>query len=268
MYTWLEQELNNIKQPDFHQTGIDELVESSVMLKGYNFPYSYTKFHEVFSGVRLFRKRGHYRIIVFAQPKVVMLDQKKVVYIGFTEIGEHAYFRGEDLLSKDNKNVYVYEKDHDFIDEGLENSTLTFADWLKARYDAERSSHSATEWNAITDGTIDFNDKEKKIIEARKHFHWEVIGRSDDGNFIFKITNLSSITLPYISIGMRSRDRSLNSKLWIPVSDLEPSCTKIIEKEVYGASINPNLLEVYELPEPNPLDKEKYWEFRIQENSD
>ena len=78
----------------------------------------------------------------------------------------------------------------------------------------------------------------------------------------FEVTNGSHVRLPYLSIGIRSKDGRLIGGVWLPVSSIAPGETAIVEKDVYRDLVEPSAVEAYAKPDPDPEDRERYWEFR------
>jgi hypothetical protein len=111
--------------------------------------------------------------------------------------------------------------------------------------------------------------EELAILEARKHFRWRVVGVASNEDLQFEIHNGSTITLPYLSVGIRGTLRPqnrgpgpLHGGLFLAVSSILPGETKIVEYDCYKKYVIPETTEVFEVPEPGPEDRNQYWEFR------
>jgi len=142
-----------------------------------------------------------------------------------------------------------------------------FEQWVEAKCTAARSLFKKKQWEAIEKGPLPFSEQEKAVVEARKKFGWKVVGVAYDGELRFEVYNGSTMTLPYLSVGVRGELRPpksgpLNGGVWLPVSSVLPGETRIVEKDCYKDLVDPNDIEVFEQPEPEPEDRDCYWEFR------
>src|SRR5262249_4716924 len=137
----------------------------------------------------------------------------------------------------------------------------TFSVWLEKRGRSARKMYSKKEWNAILHGPAPFTPKEEKIVAARRRFRWRVVGITESGDLHFEGTNGSDRGLPVLSIGIRGRD-GLEGGVYLAVSHLEPGETAVVVKDAYKDLIPPTDVEAYALPDPEPEDRECYWEFR------
>ena len=82
------------------------------------------------------------------------------------------------------------------------------------------------------------------------------------GALRFRVENASEMMLPYLSVGIRSKDGRIEGGVWLPTLHLAPGENAVIEKGCYRGLIEPGNLEAFPLPDPTPEDRERYWEFR------
>jgi hypothetical protein len=75
------------------------------------------------------------------------------------------------------------------------------------------------------------------------------------------------MVLPYLSLGIRGQLRPpktepLHGGVWLPVSSISPGETRVVVKDCYKDLVDPREVEVFDQPDPEPEDRERYWEFR------
>jgi hypothetical protein len=87
----------------------------------------------------------------------------------------------------------------------LRKAADTFGEWLERRAHAARKRYTKREWADILQGPPPFTPEEWAVVAARRLFRWRVIGVSEAGDLRYEVTNGSGRTLPYLSIGIRSR---------------------------------------------------------------
>jgi hypothetical protein len=98
-------------------------------------------------------------------------------------------------------------------------------------------------------------------VKRRRDFTWRFLGIVDGRQLQFQVTNNSDGLLPYFSIGIRTKDRRLVGAVWLPVASLVPGESMCIEKECYADLASAEELEPFELPDPTPSTRFRYWEF-------
>jgi hypothetical protein len=52
------------------------------------------------------------------------------------------------------------------------------------------------------------------------------------------------------------------ARLELLVSSVSPGETRVVEKDCYKDLVDPKDVEVFEQPDPEPEDRDRYWEFR------
>lgn len=264
MFEWFDQELDRIKTRKFHlvdgpATGkLRDAVESC----DFPLPPSYKEFVLRFGNARLYRSGSNWLVQVYAGPREAETDQSEsFIQFGRTE-GSLAYFK-ESLLSASEESP-VFEWLHK---QGIRQTANRFEDWLKTKCDSARRRYKKKEWEAIERGPPPFTVHEHAIVEARKQFQWRVVGVAPNEDLLIEVHNGSTMTLPYLSVGLRGKLRPPNSGTsasgaFLPVASILPGESKVIEFDCYKNFVAPEDTEVFELPPPGPEDREQYWEFR------
>ncbi len=259
MFEWLKDEMDRIKTRKFHVVDGPlsdeqrELVEQSDL----PVPPSYKQFVIQFGNAKLYRQGSIYRVQVFNVPTDYRSDDGHVLlHFGRTDIAL-AYFRESMLVPGEESPVFEWEHE-----QGLLEAASGFEEWLKTRCFAARKLFAKKEWAAIEEGPPPFTEQEQAIVEARRKFRWQVIGIADNGNLMFEVHNGSNMVLPFLSIGVRAKNGKLNGGVWLPVSSIQPGKTCIIEKDCYKNWLLPEEVDVFEEPDPEPEDRDLYWEFR------
>ena len=68
--------------------------------------------------------------------------------------------------------------------------------------------------------------------------------------------------VPFLSIGVRSRAGDLQGGIRLPVAHIAPGQLAVVAQDTYRDLIDPGDVEVYSLPDPEPEERARYWEFR------
>lgn len=256
MYEWLEQEIAEIQTRSFHvvdgprPTGQSEAREEDAL------PASYRAFVLRFGNARLYRQGSGYAVGVRAE-----LEPSKsaagepLQCIGHFE-DARAYFRDDLLVPGEEPPVFEWGSG------GLRLVADSFKDWLESRCALVRRRFGKKRWAEIIRGPKPFTDEEQAIVEARRQFRWCFLGVGEKSVLRYEVENGSSRTLPYLSIGIRSKDGRIAGGVWLPVSHVAPGTRAIVEKECYRNIAAPEDLVPFALPDPGPEDRERYWEFR------
>lgn len=263
MYEWLEEEIASIKTPKFHlvKASVSEAKDnnSEGLLK--ILPPSYLEFRVKFGAAKLYRYSNHYQVIIAGTLNQVTIDENEsLVSFGFSSSHGYAYFLSS--LLRPNLESPVFEYDPDDGGGPLTGGIITFDEWLSFRCEDARISYSDKKWQQILDGPPPFTAEERLIVEARNQFVWHVIGVSANGDIQILVRNNSQITIPFLSLGVRARDGSINGSVRLTVKDIEPGQERVIERDCYKDLIAPDEIVVFSLPDPNPEDRDVYWEFK------
>ena len=254
MYEWLKKEIQKVKTRRFHV--VDGPSPASQLFGGAGDPPppSYREFLSLFGGARLYHRGGSYLLGV--RREAVVAPDGNLWCIGhFDEY--RAYFRRQELASDCEAPVYEWSRG------GLREVGESFDVWLESRARSARRSLGRKAWKQIMDGPSPFTLNERTIVEARKQFRWRVVGvNPSSGALRFEISNGSNRTLPYLSLGVRARDGRMEGGVRLPVASIEPGTVRVIERECYKGILAPDEVEVFSLPDPEPEDRDRYWEFR------
>ena len=115
-------------------------------------------------------------------------------------------------------------------------------------------------WSKIVRGPDPFSPRELKVIEARRQISWQVLGIDPEGRHIVTVANSGSLTLPVLTVGVRSLDRRLNGALRLNTSEVGPGRTAVLHVSCYQGLLPPDQLELFTLPDPEPEDRMQYVE--------
>lgn len=254
-YDWLKKEAQEIGTKRFHV--IEALAEFELqnVLGDDILPAEYKDFVRELGRAKLYRQGGYYKVGVIAPPEEAKLTTgEDLLRIGHFD-DARAYFKSTDLTAGGVVPVFEWGAG------GLRSAAGGFEDWLKKRCVAARKKYGAR-WKDIVRGPQPFSAWEIDIVEARRHFHWKVLGVTPDGDLRFEVENLSELTLPYLSIGVRSLDGKFEGGVWLPVSQIAPRTRAVLERDCYKKLVDPANVQLFALPDPEPEDRERYWEFR------
>jgi len=263
-YQWLEDEIAEVKTRKYFciDGPASEELRQAVEEFGDRFPESYKQFVLRFGNAKLYRLRGAYELGVLAGPRQWQSKDGQELL----EIGHYSEWRAffKDSLLVDGSESPVFES----TTSGLRRVADGFYSWLRMRSKAIRKRIGKRRWAEIVNGPKPFTEKEMEVVRARRLFKWKVMGTTQDNDLIFVVTNNSCRVLPYLSVGVRAKDGSLEGRVWLSVGDLKPGHAKRIQKDCYKRHVPPDALEVYSLPDPEPEDRDRYWEFQELSNND
>ncbi len=258
MFDWLEHELSTIRTRRFHvvDAAADPSFRAAVAGSEAPVPASYRDFVLRFGNAKLYRKGGYYMVGVLAGPVEEQSQEGEILYrIGHYQ-SSNAYFKLSLLRGGEESPVF----------EGNEGRMVEVADgfeeWLKKRCKAARGKYSKQEWAAILAGPRPFTSDERTIIEARRRFTCRVVGVTREGKLLLEVHNGSGMILPFLSLGVRWKDQSLQGAIWLPVSQVRPGQTAVVEHQVYKGIVGTWAIELFVLGDPEPEDRERFWEFK------
>ena len=260
MYEWLEKEISEIKWRKFHIIDTDSVGNIYPELPEVysSLPPSYMVFVSKFSSANFYKNltRDSYQIgVIYPPQEKILKNGEKLLCIGHFDDSK-AYFRCSELVPGSESSVL------EWTEEGFEQIADSFEEWLTKRCKDARKSYTKKAWKEIVNRPKPFTAKEEAIVEARRQFQWRFIGFDDGGDAMIEVKNNSQLVLPYLSIGVRTKDNTLEGGAWLDVSDIKPGQECVIKRGLYKNLITPDNTEVYSLPEPLPEDRERYWEFR------
>lgn len=265
MFEWLDKELARSHTPKFHlldglaSSELRQAVESS----DYPLPPSYKEFVLRYGNARLYRKLSYWLVEVYVGPREAENNQgERLIQFGRSHTSL-AYFKESLLLAGCESPTFEW-----YHKGGLRKTADGFEKWLLAKCKAARKRFKKNEWDAVEHGPPPFSEHERQIVEARKHFRWRVVSIAANEDLRFEIHNGSKMILPYLSVGIRGKLRPpnvgpLNGGVWLPTGLIRPGETKVIEFDCYKKYISPEDTEAFELPDPGPEDRDRYWEFKV-----
>lgn len=256
MFERLQQEIESIKTPRFHVVGAptdQALAQSS---ETFALPPDYVSFVRRFGAARLYRDAGSraYRVGVLAPPEISKLpDGRSIAKLGFSDSASAFVF--EHAVGHQGP---VFEMELGRWDRVADS----FESWLDRSCAAARAKIRASDWQQIIAGPEPFSPREQQIVDARQQFEWRVLDVNAAGEHGIEIINRSTLVLPVLTLGVRSRDRRLNGAVWIDVSGIAPGERAIIRRSLYRGLVESSELEVFEFEQPQPEDRESFRELQ------
>jgi hypothetical protein len=224
-------------------------------------PPSYLDFITKFGGTKLYRQNNHYQVGVFNSVQIkTFKNGEKYLKIGYFDDSE-AYFKYSLLISGQESPVYEWN------DEGFEKIADSFIEWLTIRCQDARDTYTEIEWQEIWNGAKPFTSEEEAIVLARKQFQWQVIKFDENLNLEILVQNNSNLTLPYLTIGIKAIDSTDKSQIWesslhLNVSHIKPQQEGIVEHHIHQKLFTPINTEFFQISDPLPEERNKYWEFQ------
>jgi hypothetical protein len=263
MFEWLIDEMASVKTPKFHLVdgpASGELREI-ILASEIPVPPSYKEFVLKFGNAKLFRMGSVHAVGVFGAPREAETGQGEPLWYFGKSYPAPAYFKAQLLQPGHESPIFEW-----YHQAGLRKVSDDFETWLRKRCQAARRRYKKRQWEAIKPGPEPFSPEEERIVVARRRYRWRVLGVAPNGDLRFEVHNGSDITLPFLSLGVRGKPNPkntypLNGGVWLAVDTLAPGETGIIEKDCYKKLLNPVETEVFELPDPGPEDRERFWEF-------
>jgi len=259
MFDWLEDEMARIKTNKFHlldgplSAEQRELVEQAEL----PVPPSYKIFVIRFGNAKFYRQGGVYLVQVFAVPADAESDDgEALLHFGRTDMAL-AYFKASLLVPGEESPVFEWRHE-----QGLQQTASGFEEWLKSKCEASRKLFKKKQWQQIEKGPPPFTEQEQGIVEARRKYRWRVVGIAANGDIQFEIHNGSDMVLPFLSIGIRGKNGEIEGGAWLPISSIPPGETRIVEKGCYQKWLSPENVIAFEKPDPEPEDRDRYWEFK------
>jgi hypothetical protein len=217
-------------------------------------PFSYTRFLEELGDSRLFRDGNGYIVGVHSIFLETELAKGRTL-LHFGHRGSaNAYF--DRTLLKD-ETTPVFESSSG----GLRQVANGFSHWMEKALSYARKQYSREEWRKIVNGPLPFNAKELSIVEARKKFKWVFVRNGRNGKAIFEVTNGSKLVLPYLSLGLRHQRGLFEGCVWLKTANIVPGESGLIEHDCYSELAPLEEMEIFDLPDPEPEDRTRYWEF-------
>lgn len=260
MYEWLDQELAAIRTKRFHVVdgAASDDFRKVVLESPLPAPPSYAAFVLRFGNAKLYRmtRLDLYWMRVFAAPHDVKSRAgEPLLYIGGYD-DSCAYLIEKTLRRGAEAPIFESTK------AGVRKSADSFEEWLTARANRTRRRYKRREWAEVLRGPPPFTAEELAIVETRRQFTWRVVGAAPSGEILYEITNGSTRRLPFLSVGIRGASGKLQGGVWLPVGDIGPGQTAVVAQDTYRDLLDPSEVEAYPLPDPEPEERARYWEFR------
>jgi len=255
MYEWLEIEVAAIRTPKFHV--IDRTAKLRAVGLEYfdlNLPPDYLEFLLKFGTAKLYRSpdQDWYEVGVLA-PSVPdkLRDHEPFRAIGWDDDAT-VYWDS----SRDGKQRPIYGRQN----ASFEVIATSFEEWLKESCNSARQSFG-DRWASILKGPVPFTPDEHEILAARRAIRWKHVGADEDGMHAFEVSNTGSARLTAFTLGVRSRDRQLNGAVRLETGQINGGETRMIRRSCYEDIVPWADLEFFDLPDPEPQDRERYFEF-------
>jgi|SRR5688572_27160344 len=105
-----------------------------------------------------------------------------------------------------------------------------------------------------------FSKHEQSVIVARRLFTWRHTGFATNGDAIFEVDNGSTMRLPFLSIGVRGP--RLRGGAWLSVSGITPDSSGVVQHDCYKDLLEPTEVEFFDVGDPTPETRDRYWEFK------
>lgn len=261
MFEWLLSELESVKTLEFFVVDgpADDRLRGAIERSPLALPDSYKAFVLEFGNVKLYRRPASsaYWVGVLAGPTEATLPSGHVDYLIGHFDDARAYVdppKGE--WNGGELPILEWHGGH------RQKIADSFEEWLRMRCARARKSHGKREWEKIVRGPDPFSAEELAVVDARRSFRWRVVGTTADGKNVFEVTNGSDRVLPSLSLGVRSKDGRLQGGVYLRVGDVLPGQTVRIEAGCYSELRRPSEIEVFDLPDPKPWNKDEYAELR------
>lgn len=260
MFEWLEQEVAAVRTGRFHVIDGPASADfrSAVLASPQSAPPSYVAFVLRFGNAKLYRMTGLdlYWMRVFAAPRnVESRAGESLLYIGGYD-ETCAYLREETLERGGEAPIF------ESTETGIRKAADSFEEWVAARAARARRRYNRREWAEVLRGPPPFTADELSVVEARRLFSWRVVGVAASGEILYEVSNGSARRLPFLSVGVRGRTGTLRGGVWLPVGHIGPGQTAVVAKDTYRDLLAPTDVEAYSLPDPEPEERARYWEFR------
>lgn len=242
---------------DWMNTLIAAKTENSLKRKGANSAAitaanavspEYAEFLRRYGEIRAFPQGRAYRLHVHAANAPIERDGRELLEFG-NDDGLPVYF-----TKNDAGKVYA------IFDGELDEVAGTFDEWLEGAFQHIHDSYSEVEWKELLEGAPPFSPEESAILAARKRFDVQLEGVAPDKKLRIRVHNGSDRTLPWLTVGVRSRDPLFEGALWLDVSKLAPGATDTYAVDAYRGLTDPENLELISLPDPTPGDRTSFRE--------
>jgi hypothetical protein len=259
MFDWLMEEARAVKTRKFYVLDGPASVElrRSLEQSEIRFPRSYKEFVLQFGNAKLYRELSYYIVGVSAHPtEARTADGEDLYCIGHYDSSD-AFFKRA-LLNGVGEESPVFESHKG----RLVSVADGFEEWLSKRCKAARRRYGKKEWAQVVAGPPSFTDHETKIIEARRQFKCRTMGIAPNRDLVLEVYNGSCMKLPFLSLDVRRKNSPWRGGIWLPVASIPPGQTAVLHHPGYKETVDPSELDVFVSADPEPEDRDRYWEFK------
>jgi len=260
MYEWLKEQIAEVNTPKFFVVDgpPDASLRAAIEQEQMGLPHSYKAFVLEFGNAKLYRQHAGYGLGVKGAPVEAQTREGEALFRIGSFHERNAFFRRADVGR--GAEAPVLESGPG----GLVEVSPSFEEWLRQRADSLRGSIGKRAWAQLVAVPAPFSSEELAIVEARRAYEWRMVGVAPNGDIQIEVTNNSTTSLPFLSIGVRDSGGTFSGGLWIGVRDLRPGQTAIYERDCYKKHLSRDEVVLFPLPDPGPEDRDSYWEFRSQ----
>jgi hypothetical protein len=253
MYEALAAEIKNVNLKRFH---IITPQDHSNVTSAWDLPGSYEEFVSRF-GTALLYKSGsiHLLKIIYPPQTYATAGGKPLLLVGMTD-RSRAFFRVEDLAMEEPP-IYEWFPNA----RALRKMADSFDDWIQRRSKWARRQFSREQWRTVIDGPAEFTEDELIRVRWRDSIQWKRTGVTETGDITFCVCNRGEIAVDFYTLGIRSTDREFESRVFLKTGHIQPETSAEVIQDCYKERYDPNLIECYTLPPPDPHDRSDYLEF-------
>lgn len=265
-YDWLKEEIKQVPRKKFHILEPCCLNDIRDIESNYGLlPFGYREFLEECGKAKLFRSnQGRWYNLSVNVPYIAnsRLEEakdnavEKIVRLHFghyINTGD-AWFEWRDGAFLHNGDVCFGRKS---------KRRASFDVWLKSSFSASRKLYNKQEWNEIMQPVSSFDERELQILAAMQKFTFRKVGVTASGNVQIEVNNGSDLELPYFTIGVRAIN-GMEGAVALRTVGIMPGMSKVMERDLSKGSMDPNTLELFRLPLPDPEDRPYFFELRKQ----
>ncbi|ACM19399.1 hypothetical protein Geob_1039 [Geotalea daltonii FRC-32] len=257
MYDWFYEQLKSIKYKNFHIVEpIDQKTIENLKVRLGGLPKTYADFLQSFGKAKLYHEQHYYIVGVYPLYPESIDESGETFYCFGHYDAASAGFKAADINGGNEAAVFEMNSSGN-----LTRVANDFASWFFDRCTLARKRYSKKEWEKILNEPKPFNNREVAVAEARKLFQWQLLERTPQGTFRFRIYNNSKTVLPFLTVGIRHNENKFEGGIWIPVRHVTPGQVRDVEAKPYPHIPIEEQIP-FSMPDPTPEDRAMYWEFR------
>lgn len=258
MYEWIDLEIATVKTGKFFCVGLDSENDPGASFDLTTFPQSYVQFMRRFGKAKFFRDDTDcYDIGVYSHPIERVIDGETYWEVGWYDESS-VLLRGPAPVPGTEWPV-VEESKYGRLRQVAES----FDAWLSLRWAAAKSRYGPRKWRKIVEGPAPFTPEELAVVEARRKFRWRLLEVDQNCAMRFELINESNRQLPFLGIGVHGKRRGVWLGIVLKVDHILPGTSGVAVYDRFPEGmLEPDEIEVFEYPDPEPEDRVFYWEFR------